>query len=45
MLATPASELGVGHPRADARTRRAIGRSRSPSGDPGTNDTIEPSAK
>ena len=45
VLAKPAGELGVCHPRAAARTRRAIGRSRSPSGDPGTNEIIEPSAK
>ena len=45
VVAEPAGELRVGHPRAEPRMRRAMGRSRSPSGEPGVNETIEPSAK
>ena len=45
MLAETACELCVRHPRAAASARRASGSSRSPSADPASRETIEPSAK
>ena len=44
VLAKPPRELGVRHPLAAATTRRAMGRSFSPSGEPDAKETIEPSA-
>ena len=45
VFAEQACELCVRHPRAAASARRASGSSRSPSGEPGSSETIEPSAK
>jgi hypothetical protein len=45
VLAEEACELCVRHPRAAASARRASGSSRSPSEEPDSSETIEPSAK